>query len=140
LEANFSSSFRPKHGVLTEMPTNHWVVQQSVLFGGQDNKPNKTTTKTTTPMQALRRSYNSETKAVWLTLFPVVCGACLWAGFFGFRTFAQHNDVVLKSKGAEPYLKRESPKLLARERAIKQAHKWSEEMGGQDSYFPNGGK
>jgi len=46
----------------------------------------------------------------------------------------------LKSKGAEPYLKRESPKLLARERAIKQAHKWSEEMGGQDSYFPNGGK
>jgi len=35
-----------------------------------------------------------QTKAVWLTLFPVVGGGCLWATYIGFRTFATHNDVV----------------------------------------------
>lgn len=85
-------------------------------------------------MQAIRRTYNENTKAVWLTLFPVVGGGCLWATYIGFRTFATHNDVVLKARGNEPYLMRDSPKLLSRDAAITLADKWSNEMGGDDQF------
>lgn len=77
-------------------------------------------------------------------------GGCLWATYIGVRTFHQHNDVMyhhpptnhemllttyllpsLKSKGAEPYLMNESPKLLSRQGAIAKFETWRKEMGGE---------
>jgi hypothetical protein len=40
----------------------------------------------------------------------------------------------LKARGSEPYLLRDSPKLLSREKAISQADKWSTAMGGNDQF------
>jgi hypothetical protein len=91
---------------------------------------------------------------VWLTLFPVVAGGGLWAGYCGLRNFTSHNDVMcvphsqqippcvfvagltfprhsVRSKGAEPYLANESPKLLSRSTGVRVHKKWRDEMGGE---------
>jgi hypothetical protein len=52
-----------------------------------------------------------QTKPVWLTLFPLIAGGCLWAGYVSTRTLFGHNEIVyaLPFSSLSPPLSRELP-------------------------------
>jgi hypothetical protein len=77
--------------------------------------------------------FSESTKPVWFTLFPLIAGGCLWAGYIGCRTLFGHNEIVLSNKAEEPYLLRESPKLFSRERNIATKMNYSRMMDGQQA-------
>lgn len=53
---------------------------------------------------------------------------------FIYAPLRPHHPNRLKARGNEPYLMRDSPKLLSRDAAITLADKWSNEMGGDDKF------
>jgi len=76
-------------------------------------------------------AFNNSTLPVWLTLFPVIGGGCVWAGYVSARTLFGHNEIVLASSATEPYLTREAPKLMGRNRNIATKERYNREMDGQ---------
>jgi len=75
-------------------------------------------------------AFNETSKPVWLTLFPLIAGGCMWAGYVGGRTLFGHNEIVISSKAEEPYLLRDSPKLLSRQKNISTHQMYEREMDG----------
>jgi len=76
-------------------------------------------------------AFNDSTKPVWLTLFPIIAGGCVWAGYVSARTLFGHGEIVLSSSSTEPYLNREAPKLMGRQRNISTKERYNREMDGQ---------
>lgn len=96
-----------------------------------------------------------QTKPVWITLFPLITGGCVWAGYVSSRTLFGHNEIVyvirikcntlpliesamnlthcysISAKGEEPYLLRDSPKLLSRQRNISTHKMYDQQMDGK---------